>query len=168
MNASYIVLNQNNERKDASPYSPEEGIWRPVLGQTDGVKVRQIVSESSKATIKGRLGLSLSDLVVLRDNFELSTWLLLGACLQGLLLAMSPTKMYAILPAFLILIWRIIYIVLQCAGLVKNHRMTNIILGKFSVHSPDAEGKLIGETAQQGSMVVLCKSEYLQVKMLSS
>jgi hypothetical protein len=139
-------------------YSPEEKIWRPVIekGQ-DGIdEPKRLASETMRAIEKGPLGVSRSDLSILRDNFTLTTWLLIGACLQAVVLTLCSLP-YAILPASILLAWRFFDNLLQIAGVRQNPNMANVVLGKFSIHTPDAEGKLVGEPAQQGSKIVYCE-----------
>jgi hypothetical protein len=140
-------------------YSAEEKIWRPVFEHGhQGKEVKRLASETMQAITKGPMGISRSDVVLLRDNYGLSTWLLLGACLQGLVAIISPSLLYALLPACLVLGSRIINVFLQCIGLRRNLNMDQVIKGKFSIHHPDVEGRLVGEPAQQGPLIVYCKS----------
>ena len=93
---------------------------------------------------------------LLRDNFTISTWILLGCVIQGLLsLTIRPSL--AVLPAFLILTWGIIDALLMSVGLKQNTWMKDVIIGKFSVAYPaQGEGRAIqGQPGDNGPGAVM-------------
>ncbi|UZJ53740.1 hypothetical protein CBS101457_003060 [Exobasidium rhododendri] len=135
-------------------YSPDERLWRPVFTPGAAGTNGPLPSEMLRAVTPGKLGLSRADVNMLRDNFSLTTWLLIGACLEGIALMLLPISQ-AILPPALLLAWRIVSVFLQMAGLRSNPHMKNVIMGKFSRHEPDEQGLLQGEPAQKPVVVLL-------------
>ncbi|KAI9815771.1 MAG: hypothetical protein M1827_002167 [Pycnora praestabilis] len=95
--------------------------------------------------------LSLTNPEQLRDACSLSTWILFGACLQGLLLLLLPGFL-GLAPAFLLLGARIADMLLLCFGLKRNNYMDGVIDGKFSVKFPNREGRY---TADDGVCVLI-------------
>jgi len=85
---------------------------------------------------------------MLRDNFKTSTWILIGACLQSLLLLYLPGTL-GLAPAFLWLGWRIADPLLMMAGIRRNIYMDGVIPGKWAVQFPDKERNLEGEPAEE-------------------
>ncbi|KAI9773100.1 MAG: hypothetical protein M1840_008221 [Geoglossum simile] len=77
--------------------------------------------------------------VTIRDNFHLSTWLLLGACMQSLLILLLPSR-FALAPAFLIISCRLLDTAFMTASLKKNPLIEESIPWKFSAQIPDAQG----------------------------
>src|SRR3954471_976850 len=75
---------------------------------------------------------------LLRENFTISTWILLGCIVQALLSLLLP-RLFATLPAVLLLGWGMLDALLVYAGLKKNTYMQDVVVGKFSVAYP-AEG----------------------------
>ncbi|MCJ1401655.1 hypothetical protein MMC11_004872 [Xylographa trunciseda] len=68
---------------------------------------------------------------VIRDDLRLTTWLLLGASLQSLLVLCLPTP-YAVLPAVLLLSYRIIKVSCMTAGLIHDTTQDQVVKGRFT------------------------------------
>lgn len=85
---------------------------------------------------------------MVRDNFTTSTWLCIGACLQGLLLLCISSRLFALLPAFALLSFRVGDVLLMTAGLKHNRYMDGVMHGKFCAQIPDAKGKFSAEPAE--------------------
>jgi hypothetical protein len=86
----------------------------------------------------------IADQHTLRDNFTTSTWLLIGACLQCLLLTLPIRPSYALLPALLLLGYRFVNWLLMYFGIIKHPYADGVIPGKASVAIPesyDVDGK---------------------------
>ena len=81
---------------------------------------------------------SISDQHALRDNFKTSTWLLIGACIQCLLLALPIRPSYALLPAVLVLSYRFITGLLMCFGIIKHPYADGVIPGKSCTAMPES------------------------------
>lgn len=73
---------------------------------------------------------SLNDRLMVRDNFTTSTWLLLGAACQSLLLVLPIRPSYALAPALLLLSLRLLRTLLMCLGLVHDPYREGVIPGK--------------------------------------
>ncbi|KAJ5994166.1 hypothetical protein N7451_009890 [Penicillium sp. IBT 35674x] len=84
----------------------------------------------------------------MRDQLSISTWLLLGAVAQGLAVLALPA-FYAILPAMVILSYRVIDTFLMTVGLKKNRFMDNVIMGKFTGQIPNSEGVYSSKPADE-------------------
>jgi hypothetical protein len=89
-------------------------------------------------------------------TFTISTWILLGCIIQTLLSLLLP-RLFAILPAVLLLAWGMLDALLVYAGLKKNTYMQDVIVGKFSVAYPaDGEGSDIqGQPGENGPGAVM-------------
>jgi hypothetical protein len=74
----------------------------------------------------------------LRDNFTISTWLLLGASLQCLLIVLPIRPSYAILPALLLLGYRFSLGLLHCFGLARHRLMDDVMPGKTAAVYPES------------------------------
>ncbi|KAL4891426.1 hypothetical protein BDV59DRAFT_182636 [Aspergillus ambiguus] len=91
---------------------------------------------------------------VFRDNFSISTWMLLGAFLQGLLCSLLPLP-YAVFPTIFWLACRGLRTVLTQYGVLVNRQMENVILGKFSVQIPSRDGSLPTSESQDVAVILL-------------
>lgn len=93
------------------------------------------------------------ELKIIRDQFTITTWLLIGAVLHGLLGFILPTH-YALLPAVLTLSLRSIHTLLQHYGLIENRAAEGVIRGKFSAQIPDREGNVPSQPAEHEVVVL--------------
>ena len=78
-------------------------------------------------------------LLYFRDEFALSSWILVGACLQSMLTYFVPLRL-AVLPALLTLIGRLVHVTLQAQGLLHNPRAKDVIRGKHTAQIPNDDG----------------------------
>ncbi|MCJ1403430.1 hypothetical protein MMC11_006653 [Xylographa trunciseda] len=76
---------------------------------------------------------------IMKDDVELSTTLLIGAGLQSLLVLFLPPYV-AILPACLLLLYRVASTYLMTLGLVQNPRLKKITKGRLWATYPDLDG----------------------------
>jgi len=76
----------------------------------------------------------------IRENFSLSTWLLLGALIQSAIVFVIP-RLYAFLPVFLVLASRLADSLAITYGVKTNHYLDDAILGRVSPQIPDGDGK---------------------------
>jgi hypothetical protein len=81
---------------------------------------------------------TISDRHIVRDNFTISTWLLLGASLQCLLLALPLRPSYAVLPALLLLGYRFINGLLMCFGTINHPYADGVIPSKTVTVYPES------------------------------
>ncbi|KAJ5784700.1 uncharacterized protein N7503_009912 [Penicillium pulvis] len=84
----------------------------------------------------------------MRDQLSISSWLLLGAVAQGLAVLALPA-FYAILPAMVILSYRVTDTFLMTMGLKRNRFMDNVIMGKFTGQIPNSEGVYSSKPADE-------------------
>jgi hypothetical protein len=75
-----------------------------------------------------------------KANVAISTWLLVGAFLQSLLVLALPTS-YAICPAILFLSIRLLDKILIALGLRSGLLMDGVIMKKTTAQIPDRNGK---------------------------
>ncbi|KAH8598517.1 hypothetical protein B0O99DRAFT_683919 [Bisporella sp. PMI_857] len=81
-------------------------------------------------------GRDVTKAVVVRDQFTITTWLLLGAAIQAVLALLPIKPLYAMVPAVSILLWRSSQNVLMTYGLLENTYMKGVITGKFTALPP--------------------------------
>ena len=93
---------------------------------------------------------------MLREHFNLSTWILLGCVIQAGLSYIFP-RSYAAFPAVLLLGWNIVDVVLMHFGLKHDIYQDGVISGKFSVAYPgDRETEVIhGRPGENGPGAVM-------------
>ncbi|KAL7926000.1 hypothetical protein ACQKWADRAFT_281492 [Trichoderma austrokoningii] len=90
---------------------------------------------------------------LIRDCFTISTWLAIGAVIQGLLVVfVRPT--YAVAPAALILLFRLSRTILQSLGILRNPLMDEVLMGKFSAQFGDAAGNAPTESSQNQIAII--------------
>ncbi|KAK3648760.1 hypothetical protein LTR56_001033 [Elasticomyces elasticus] len=94
-----------------------------------------------------------SGIVILRDNFTLTTLLCFGAIIQSLLF--FTIGRLAVLPAVVYLLWRTLRAYAMTVGWLHNSYMDNVKLGKASAQFPDAEGNFSSKPADDDIVVFL-------------
>ncbi|KAF2098409.1 hypothetical protein NA57DRAFT_77201 [Rhizodiscina lignyota] len=105
--------------------------------------------------LKGDRGQPLQPALVtmVRDQLTISSWLALGACLTFPLYTFLGPK--AVIPAAVLLGWRILDSVLMTVGLKHNPRMDNVLNTKFAAQFPDQTGAWGNKAAHNGICVIL-------------
>ena len=78
-------------------------------------------------------------LAIIRDDLRLTTWLLLGACLQSLLLSFLPIRL-AVLLALLVLGGRILRTFLMLTGIIHDSTLEKTVRGRHTSQFPVGEG----------------------------
>ena len=93
---------------------------------------------------------------LLRDNFSISTWIVIGCLLQCLLGLVLP-RILAYVPALLYVTWGFLDTTLVTAGLKKNIWRDAVVDGKFSVAYPSrGESTLVtDDPAENGPGAVM-------------
>ena len=76
---------------------------------------------------------------IMKDEAELSTWLLVGAGLQSLLVLFLPLYV-AVVPTCSFLLYRITTTFLITQGLMNNPRLENVTAGKLWAVPPSLNG----------------------------
>jgi hypothetical protein len=109
------------------------------------------------------LGPDINTIHTIRDGYELSTWLLVGAALQCILflpiLNLRPS--YAMLPALGMLAWRIVRGVMMCLGVIRHSYADGVISGKLAgvmpLRAAEADGMGVKgiEDEDEGGMCVI-------------
>lgn len=104
---------------------------------------------------KQKKGMSTSAHNFLRDNFTISTWLLMGASLQCGLVAVLGARLWILGLPVLVLGMRCLESVLQTVGVLKNPYMEGVILGRTTCHFPEKDGSYQGAPSNQSLAVLL-------------
>ncbi|KAF2158452.1 hypothetical protein M409DRAFT_31031 [Zasmidium cellare ATCC 36951] len=91
----------------------------------------------SKPTSQSQRDLTGVLLVILRDNFTISTWLMLGALIQGILSFLPYPNIALVAPVAMVLLFQITRTALQSFGILKNPRMDGVIPGRTAVVYPN-------------------------------
>ncbi|KZT60322.1 hypothetical protein CALCODRAFT_533175 [Calocera cornea HHB12733] len=105
---------------------------------------------------------------MLRDNFQLSTWVLLGAALVGTsFFIVGPSAFYGVLGVYALIAWRLVETLVMTIGWVPNKWLKNVIPGELvtsllvrsalmpaiirEVHSPVAPTGFLGMSTFLGT-----------------
>ena len=88
----------------------------------------------------------MSQLNFIRDNFSLPTWLLVGACLQSLLVLLLPTRV-ALLPAVILFAVRFISGALIARGYIRNSYMDGVYMGRYMVPMLEEDEPTLGKAS---------------------
>ncbi|KEF51320.1 uncharacterized protein A1O9_12670 [Exophiala aquamarina CBS 119918] len=91
-------------------------------------------------------------LYVIRENFSLSTWLLIGALIQSAIVMVIP-RLYAFLPAFLVLAARLVDSLAITYGFKRNHYLDEAIIHRVAPQIPDENG-IFSENPSNEKVVV--------------
>ncbi|MCJ1388763.1 hypothetical protein MMC18_001612 [Xylographa bjoerkii] len=81
----------------------------------------------------------LPPLTFFRDDFRMTTWLLLGAFIQTLLVLSLP-RLLALLPATVILSSRFVIATLKNNGVLRNERADGVAYGRMTTQIPNEDG----------------------------
>lgn len=84
---------------------------------------------------------------------RLTTWLCLGAAVQGLLFL--AVGRIALLPAFALLAYRAFVTYAMSIGWIRNSYMDGVIMKKFSAQFPDENGNFNGKPVSNDVVVLL-------------
>ena len=91
---------------------------------------------------------------IVGTNFSLSTLILVGACLQSILVLVIRNK-YALLPAFFILFLRSIDTFLITFKFKSNPYVKDVIKGRVTALVPNEDGQITGASAQKVAVLLL-------------
>ncbi|EXJ65866.1 uncharacterized protein A1O5_11107 [Cladophialophora psammophila CBS 110553] len=84
----------------------------------------------------------------IRENFSVSTWMLLGALLQSLVILVIP-RFYAMLPSILVLGARLAETMAITWGRKRNHYLDDALLYRTSPQIPDEDGSFHEEASEE-------------------
>ncbi|RVX66761.1 hypothetical protein B0A52_08954 [Exophiala mesophila] len=85
---------------------------------------------------------------LLRINFDISTWLLLGALIQSLVVVLIP-RIYALLPVVLVLLVRFANTMAITFGFKANPYLKDAVLHRLTPQIPDADGQFSDEASNE-------------------
>ncbi|EDN09326.1 hypothetical protein I7I51_04723 [Histoplasma capsulatum] len=88
---------------------------------------------------------------IIRDNFTITTWLLVGGLIQGVVVALLGYL--SLLPAVAVLAYRFGNNLLMALGWTKNRYLSNVLLTKFTAQMPCSDGSF-GSTFAERPLVV--------------
>ncbi|ETS62241.1 hypothetical protein PaG_03818 [Moesziomyces aphidis] len=89
---------------------------------------------------KSVAGMPRIALALLRDNFTITTWLLMGASLQCAVVAIFGASLWVVALPVGVLALRVLRALLQTAGALPNPQMEGVIRGRTMCHFPDDDG----------------------------
>lgn len=90
----------------------------------------------------------------LRDDFNLTTLLLAGACIQSALLFIIPKNVVTLITA-LGLLSRIIPAILKGYGFLHNPLTDRVRLGRHTVRIPDDDGSIPAKPSEKGVVLFI-------------
>jgi len=90
---------------------------------------------------------------MVRDQMTITSWLCLGAVLQGVLFLVIGRL--ALVPAALYMLHRIFITYAQTVGWMKNPYMDGVLMKKFAAQFPDAAGNYPSKPAESGIVCFL-------------
>ncbi|KAL2420068.1 Monooxygenase [Exophiala dermatitidis] len=98
--------------------------------------------------------LILIGIQALRENFSLSTWLLLGALIQSIVVFVVP-RLYATIPLILVLGARVVDAMAVTWGWKKNPMLDGALMHRVSPQIPDEDGTFHEDAAEEKVVVFL-------------
>jgi hypothetical protein len=90
---------------------------------------------------------------MIRDQFTITTWLCLGALIQGSLFLAAGRL--ALAPAALVITYKVLLTYAKCVGFVHNDYMDGVITKKFAGALPNESGDFGSKPAADGVAVLL-------------
>ncbi|KAF2143596.1 uncharacterized protein K452DRAFT_317075 [Aplosporella prunicola CBS 121167] len=145
---SGVGLQLSEEREDIMGFV---NLVKPVSTRPVSATVR-----AEKVKVWGLLPMGLIALV--KSQLSLSSWLAVGACLQTLTYALLGR--IALVPAFLLLFYRVVDTALITKGSRPNHLMDGVIKNKFAAHFPDAAGNYGDKPADREVVVFMIGARF--------
>ncbi|PVI06334.1 hypothetical protein DM02DRAFT_514960 [Periconia macrospinosa] len=100
------------------------------------------------------------------DDFRMSTWLLIGACIQALLTLAAPPRV-AIAPAFVLVFSRIFAFLIVRLGFLPDRSSQHVWLGKSSAQIPRPDGSFSQNPSEQEIVVFIlgAQSNHVQGRL---
>jgi hypothetical protein len=78
---------------------------------------------------------------LIRSQFGIGDWLVIGCCLQAVIALSCPWGLlWSFLPTFAIAIWKLCRTVMVMTGWLENKHMKDVVLGKTTAIFPNADG----------------------------
>ena len=91
---------------------------------------------------------------ILASNFRLSTILLVGACLECLLVLLVP-RLYALTPVIFLLAIRLLDTTVVTLGLRQNPYLQGALMKKTTAQVPDMDGEFRSDPAGEKIVILL-------------
>jgi hypothetical protein len=98
---------------------------------------------------------TIYDRHIVRDNFTISTWLLLGASLQCLLLVLPIRPSFAVFPTLLFLGYRLITSLLMSVGILSHSYGKDVVPSKTVAIYPESMNVNGEKVASDGGLCVI-------------
>ena len=137
---------------------PQEAVHRPVFEPFEQQPWSQF-SKGRNFTAAGRSahskGMPVAMSTFIRDQFTISTWLLMGASLQCALVSIVGARLWIVGLPVLVLALRVLRALLQANGLIANPYMNDVILGRTTCHFPNKDGTYTGASSNKSMAVLL-------------
>lgn len=140
----------DNEKKHPA-YTP---VFEP-FSQQPWSQYGQAQNFSAPGRPKAKKGMPIIAHNLLRDNFTISTWLLMGACLQCGLVSLFGARVWIVGLPVLVLGLRCLRSGLQAVGVLKNPYMDGVIPGRTTCHFPNEDGSYSGSPSNRSLAVLL-------------
>ncbi|KAG9231988.1 hypothetical protein BJ875DRAFT_99756 [Amylocarpus encephaloides] len=101
---------------------------------------------------------------LIKSQFGVGDWLIVGCCLQAFIVLVSPCRLiWSLTPTFGLAIWKMFRTLLVIAGWVENPHMKDVVHGKTTTIFPNPDGSFTRETGQsivgKGVVVVMLSSK---------
>jgi hypothetical protein len=97
----------------------------------------------------------------IKQNFNLTTWLALGACVQSILVLLLPTRV-ALLPAAVLLLAKIVNGILITKGFTRNPSLATPYLKRMTAPIPGSDGSPPETNSDKGVVVFIVGANYNQ------
>lgn len=141
-----------------SPNEKQETTHKPVFESFEQQPWSQY-GRSRKFSATGRpapsKGMAVTMAALIKDQFTISTWLLMGASAQCALVGMFGARLWTLgLPA-LVLGSRLVKTILQARGMLKHDLMDGVIKGRTTCHFPNQDGDYVGPSSNKSMAVLL-------------
>lgn len=101
---------------------------------------------------------------LIKGQFSLTDWIVIGCCIQALLVVLCPYRtIYPLAPTFALSLYKVFKAMLIGFGVIKNPHMKGVVMGRTTAIFPEADGSFnrnLGDTVGgQGICMVLLFSK---------
>jgi hypothetical protein len=96
---------------------------------------------------------------LIRSQFDIGDWLVIGCCLQAVIVLSCPWgTLWSLAPTFVIAIWKICRTLMIITGWLENKHMKGVVVGKTTAIFPETDGSFsrkIGDSVSGKGVVVM-------------
>jgi len=89
---------------------------------------------------------------MIRSHFTIAEWLLIGGCLQALILALTQVTrlplVYALTPTIGLAVLKAAKTVMVTYGMLENHHMKTVRVGRHTAVFPEEDGSFVRAPGQ--------------------